>query len=169
MRKIKILKAIIDFIWWTSLIGLTIIFFILSGLLFGITPLSPNFRLSINEIDTESLNMFQITILVVLNLINLLIFYCLYLFRQIIHSIDSLELFNSLIIKNFKQIGFCLTTIGFAYILNNFLTPLFTSHIQLKIGIGVGVLWISFGLFSLILSEIFSIAKKAKQENDLTI
>lgn len=169
MRRIKILKAIIDFIWWISIIGVTVIFFILIGILINIIPVSPNFRYSVNKIDLESLTIFQQIILITLNLINLLIFYSLYLFRQIVHSFNSLKIFNSLIIKNFNQIGYCLIIVGLAYILNDFLTPLFNNAIQVKLEVGVGVGCISLGLFSIILSEIFTMAKTAKQENDLTI
>jgi hypothetical protein len=167
MRKIKILKAIVDFIWWTSFIGGTVILFILIGVIIGIIPVSPNF--TINNIDTENLTIFQQSILIILNLVNLLIVYCIYLFRQIIHSFNSLKIFDSLIIKNFNKIGFSLITVGIAYILNNFLTPLFNDAIHVKLEFGVGIGCISLGLFSIILSEIFTIAKTAKQENDLTI
>ena len=70
MRKIKILKAIVDFIWWTSFIGGTVILFILIGVIIGIIPVSPNF--TINNIDTENLTIFQQSILIILNLVNLL-------------------------------------------------------------------------------------------------
>jgi hypothetical protein len=167
MRKIKILKAIVDFIWWTSIIGLTVIFFILIGVLIGIIPVSPNF--TINKIDTQNLTTLQQTILIILNLVNLLIIYCLYLFRQIIHSFNSLKIFNLLIIKNFNRIGFHLVIVGFAYILNNFLTHIFNNVLQVELEFGVGIGCISLGLFSIILSEIFTIAKTAKQENESTI
>ena len=167
MRKIKILKAIVDFIWWTSFIGGTVIFFILIGIVIGIIPMSPNF--TINNIDTENLTIFQQSILIILNLVNLLIVYCIYLFRQIIHSFNSLNIFNSLIIKNFNSIGASLIIVGLAYILNNFLTPIFSNQIRLKLEFGFGTGCICLGLFAIILSEIFTIARNAKQENDLTI
>ena len=136
MRKIKILKAIVDFIWWTSFIGGTVIFFILIGIVIGIIPMSPNF--TINNIDTENLTIFQQSILIILNLVNLLIVYCIYLFRQIIHSFNSLKIFDYLIIKNFNKIGFCLTIVGIAYILNTFLTHLFNYEIHVKLEFGFG-------------------------------
>lgn len=169
MRKVKILKAIVDFIWWTSIIGLIVLFFIMIGVLIGIIPISPNFRYSINKIDLENLTIFQTILLITLSLFNLLGIYCLYLFRQIVHSFNSLNIFNSLIIKNFNRIGFCLVVVGFAHILNNFLTHLFNNVLQVKLEFGAGIGLISLGLFSIILSEIFTIAKSAKQENDLTI
>jgi len=169
MRKIKILKAIVDFIWWTSIIGGTVIFFILIGIIIGIIPVSPNFRYSVSGINTESLTLIEQIILITLNLVNLLIIYCLYLFRQIVHSFNSLKIFDLLIIKNFNRIGFCLIIVGVAYVLNNFLTHIFNSAIHLKLEFGIGIGCISLGLFSIILSEIFTIAKSAKQENDLTI
>jgi hypothetical protein len=53
--------------------------------------------------------------------------------------------------------------------LNNFLTYLFKNTIHIKLEFGVGIGCISLGLFSIILSEIFIIAKTAKQENELII
>lgn len=169
MRKIKLLKAIVDFIWWISIIGLITFFFILVGILIGFIPISPNFRYSINKMDTENLTIFQQTVLITLNLINLLIIYSLYLFRQIVHNFNSLKIFESLIIKSFNRIGVCLIIVGLANILSDFLTYLFNSSIHIKLEFGVGIGCISLGLFSIILSEIFAIAKRTKQENDLTI
>ena len=167
MKKIKILKAIIDFIWWVSVFGAAILLFILIGILFGLVELSPDF--SVNRINISNLTIWQSTTIIVLSLFNLLGLYCLYLFRQIVHSFNLLKIFNLLIIKNFNKIGFYLLIIGVANILNTFLAHLFNNSIYLKIEFGFEISCICLGLFSITLSEIFNIAKSAKQENDLTI
>ncbi len=167
MKKIKILKAIIDFIWWVSVVGAAILLFILIGILFGLVELSPDF--SVNRINISNLTIWQSTTIIVLSLFNLLGLYCLYLFRQIVHSFNLLKIFNLLIIKNFNKIGFYLLIIGVANILNTFLAHLFNNSIYLKIEFGFEISCICLGLFSITLSEIFNIAKSAKQENDLTI
>ncbi|TMM30669.1 DUF2975 domain-containing protein [Polaribacter aestuariivivens] len=168
MKKIKILKNIIDFIWWLSITAIVILFFILLGTLTGIIEVSPNFRFSINETDLDNLTKIQQIILIILHLTKLLLIYSLYLFRQIIHNFNSLKIFNNLIIKNFNLIGYNLIVVGFAFILSDFIAPLFNNIIYMNFhGFGVGL--ISAGLFSIVLSEIFKIAKTQKQENDLTI
>lgn len=169
MKKIKILKNIIDFVWWISIVGVIVLVFILFGALTGIIHVSPNLRFSINETDIENLNKFQQSVLIALKLTNLLLIYCLYLFRQIIHSFNSFKIFNNLIIKNFNLIGYYLVIVATAIMLNNFLTPLFNNLVHVKFQFGPAIGLVSLGLFSIVLSEIFNIAKTAKQENDLTI
>ena len=168
MRKVKILKAIIDLIWWTSIIGLIVLVFIIIGVLTDFIPVSPNARFTTYGIDSDKLSFFQKSLLTILNLINLLIIYCIYLFRQVVHNFNSLKIFDEIIIKNFNKIGICLLIIGVFRLLNDFLTPIIMeNHLKLELGVSIGI--IALGLFSIILSEVFVVAKKATEENDLTI
>ena len=50
-----------------------------------------------------------------------------------------------------------------------FYTTYYQQKVSLELGLNQHIIIICLGLFFMVLSEIFKIAKNAKQENDLTI
>jgi len=110
-------------------------------------------------------------IVIILPMVAYLIsIYCLYLFRKILSHLKNLELFHDYVITKMNTIGNLLTLIA---ILNAI--PLFIykqdyeNKINLDFGMNPIIVAICLGLFFMILSEIFKIAKNAKEENELTV
>lgn len=50
-----------------------------------------------------------------------------------------------------------------------FINTIYEGEIKLELGLNGFILMIALGLFFMILSELFQIAKKQKEENELTI
>lgn len=104
--------------------------------------------------------------------------YSIFLFKQNITSFLNFNFFTDRAIKNFK-------TMGIIYILGNIITsliiPSFEQHIKVDLGFDNNLLnfplnGLIIGLFFLVLSKVFQIAKnqkeeniELKQENELTI
>lgn len=112
----------------------------------------------------------------------LILIYCLYLFRKVITLIIDLNFFHTNVIKLFSKIGKLLIVFGVAEVLiscipvsYNYLTleaNSFTHHNEFFRGFSFSYtffIWLAIGLFFMVLSELFKVAKEAKEENELTI
>lgn len=171
MRKIHLLKTIVDFVWITSIIGYGLIFILILGVLFNADWISPKFTIS--DVSYSSMSISTKIIFLAFYLINGFILYCLHLFRQIIQSFKNLKIFENIVIKNFQKIGNFILFLGFFNLFFNFIFTFFIENeIVKKVSVSLSgnlFLFLGLGFFFMILSEIFKIAKNTKQENDLTI
>jgi len=94
----------------------------------------------------------------------------LYLFRKVLGLLQKRRIFDNEVIKLFKQIGQCVV----AGVLLSAVPP-FIYHLVVEQTFGfedtdLGVLInLCMGLFFIVLSEVFKMAKAIKEENDLTL
>ena len=168
MRKIHVLKAIVDFIWFVSypILFLGIIFII--ALFFSDTFNNKELHLLNTEILIN--NVFSKVLISVLVLTVYLILYCVYLFRKVLTYFLRAKIFDVFVLKTLNKIGKLLTTAGSVSLINSLLLIyLYKQKLFLGFGLSPHLIIICLGLFFMVLSEVFTIAKKAKQENDLTI
>ena len=94
----------------------------------------------------------------------------LYFFRKVVTNFVRVRVFEEVVISSFKKIGNLLTFSGFISLIISIIgTIYFEQKVSLEFGLNQHLVIICLGLFFLVLSEIFKIAKNAKQENDLTI
>lgn len=97
--------------------------------------------------------------------------YALYLFKKVLALFEKKKIFHDDVIKNLNQIGKAII-IGYfivtvAYIFHQLLTA---KPLELSTnGITETLLALGLGLFFMVLSEVFLIAKGLKEENDLTV
>ncbi|WOD44699.1 DUF2975 domain-containing protein [Hwangdonia lutea] len=112
----------------------------------------------------------------------LILIYCLFLFRKVILLIIDLNFFHNNVIALFSKIGKLLIVFGVVEILISFI-PIsytyltvkgssFTHHNEFFKGFSFSstfFLCLAIGLFFMVLSELFKVAKEIKQENELTI
>lgn len=171
MRKLNFLKTIVDFLWITFIILYFFIFLMIIGLLFESNEISPDFV--INKIPYKSMPTSTKVLFLIVVLINGLLLYCLNLFRKIINSFKELEIFVELVINNFLKIGHLLVFLGlfnllFSFIYTFYLKTEKVNRIEFSTSASLW-LFLGAGLFFMVLSEIFKIAKIAKEENELTI
>lgn len=168
MKKIHILKAIVDFIWIIS-IPIIPIAILLIPFLFFYDNLS-DFNLKINGIELVANNIFAKILMSISIILYLLIIYCIYLFKKVLILFIRTKIFDQVVIKSFSKIGNILTLSGIIYLVISFIGKIyFEQKITLELNLNPNIILICLGLFFIILSEIFKIAKNAKQENDLTI
>ena len=167
MRKINILKAIVDLLWIFSMpIVLIIIGFSIAVFFVDLGDLN----IKINAIDLNTETLFSKTLLVISALNYLLIIAALYFFRKVLNYFIRVKIFEETVISSFKKIGNLLSVSGIISLTVSMISKFyFEQKVSLEFGLNQHLVIICLGLFFLVLSEVFKIAKHQKQENDLTI
>ncbi|WP_282071075.1 DUF2975 domain-containing protein [Polaribacter atrinae] len=167
MRKINILKAIVDLLWIFSMplvlviMGFSIaIFFVDLGEL----------NIKINSVNFNNDTLLSKTLLVISALNYLLIIAALYFFKKILNYFIRVKIFEEKVISSFKKMGNLLFISGIISLTISMISRFyFLQKVTLEFGLNQHLVIICLGLFFLVLSEIFKVAKNQKQENDLTI
>ena len=167
MRKIKILKTLVDLIWIFSMpIVLIIICFSFAVFFIDLSDLD----IKLNTIHFNQNNVYSKILFVISALNYLLIIAALYFFRGILTKFTRIKIFENSVITSFKKIGNLLLISGGLSIIVSIISQIYLEQkIALELGLNQHLTIICMGLFFLVLSEIFKIAKNTKQENDLTI
>ncbi|QXP63516.1 DUF2975 domain-containing protein [Polaribacter sp. HaHaR_3_91] len=167
MRKINILKAIVDLLWIFSMpIVLVIIGFSVAIFFIDLGDLN----IKINSIGLNTDTLFSKTLLVVSALNYLLIVAALYFFKKVLNHFVRVKIFEETVISSFKKSGNLLFISGIISLTISMISKVyFQQKVTLEFGLNQHLVIICLGLFFLVLSEIFKVAKNQKQENDLTI
>tara|TARA_B110000091_G_C13762866_1_gene452988 strand:- start:883 stop:1386 length:504 start_codon:yes stop_codon:yes gene_type:complete len=167
MRKLNILKAIIDFLWIFStplillFIGFAVmVFFVdLSGL-----------DIKINAITFNKNHLLTKILFSIAALNYLLIIAALYYFKKTLSYFIRVKVFEDVVINSFQKTGNLLFISGVISLVISFIGNIYLlQKTTFELGLNQHIVIICLGLFFMVLSEIFKIAKNAKQENDLTI
>jgi hypothetical protein len=167
MKKLQILKAIIDFLWIISMPAILMIIGLVIVLFFSDLG---DLNLKINSVNFNSNDIVSKTLLAISALNYLLIITALYFFRKALHMFLRVKIFDDIVIKSFHKIGNLLAISGIISLtIALFQRTYFEQKVSLELGLNQHVIIICLGLFFMVLSEIFKIAKNTKQENDLTI
>lgn len=167
MRKIHILKAIIDFVWIFSMPAILLVIGLVIALLFGGLE---GLDIKINTIHFNTTSIFSKSLLVISALNYLLILAALYFFRKTLRYFLNTKIFDTYVITSFKKIGNLLSISGGISLCISFISRIyFQQKLSFELGLNEHILLICLGLFFLILSEVFKIARHQKLENDLTI
>lgn len=168
MRKINILKSIVDFIWIiTAPIGVPLILIFIPLIFFYDFA---DLNIKIQGIELIVQNLFSKILTAILLLNYLLIIYSLYLFRKSLRYFLNAKIFDAFVINSFRKIGNVLIISGIISFITSIVGAIyFKQKFTLELGLNSNLILIGLGLFFMILSEVFNIAKSAKQENDLTI
>ncbi len=171
MRVLTTLRKLIRLIYILNFIVFIAIFIVmLATLFFGIG--------NIDILDNETLSTFSKTELGILGFMFLLLYagylYTLYIFKDLVYNLEPENLFTELQSTYLLRIGKLIIGLTLAEIGFKFLFDIFYQQ-EVKIGFQLEGLFqntlftICIGLFFIFLSEIFKIAGKLKQENQLTI
>ncbi|WP_405565240.1 DUF2975 domain-containing protein [Polaribacter sp. Asnod6-C07] len=167
MRKINILKAIVDLFWIFSMPIILMIFGFSIAIFF--VDLS-EVNIKINSVNFNNDSLLSKTLLVISALNYLLIITALYFFRKVLNYFIRIKIFEETVIKSFKKTGNLLSVSGIISLSVSMISKIyFEQKTTLEFGLNQHLVIICLGLFFLVLSEIFKIAKHQKQENDLTI
>lgn len=166
MKKLNFLKGIVDFVWITTIVVIPFLLFFVGMLLFGNEPL--DIPIEINGTNLEVVDFKSKLIFVFLIISASLIIYGLFLFRKLLRLFQLRIIFDEEIVTLLKRLGFVITSSALLGGIPNFVSELMENTISLSLGINPFILLFSLGLFFLVLSEVFTIAKSIKEENDLT-
>ncbi|MDD7913585.1 DUF2975 domain-containing protein [Polaribacter ponticola] len=167
MRKINILKAIVDLLWFFSMpIILLIVGFSIAIFFADLGDLN----VKINSVNFNNNTLLSKILLIISGLNYLLIIAALYFFRKVLNFFIRVKIFEETVILYFKKIGNLLSVSGIISLTISMVSKAyFEQKIALEFGLNQHLVIICLGLFFLVLSEVFKIAKHQKQENDLTI
>jgi hypothetical protein len=170
MRQLNILKSILDFFWLFSILGLIGLVVYLPFYLFGDEVDIP-IKIKGQEITTNDL--FS-KIIVFVNVVSGLLFlYSIYLLRKVVGLFQKREIFNDQVIHIFNLIGKLVIASSLTSNLSLFVYKIVVrNHTDLTFEIGgydSFLISISLGLFFMVISVIFKIATRMKEENELTI
>jgi hypothetical protein len=169
MRKLIILKSLIDFIWIIICIP-SLLLLVFCAIYICIEPESLNL---VFDIDIDIQNTSAIAVQIFGLLFIVLAFgtiYCVYLFRKTLRYFQKVKPFHSDVINNFYRLGYLLSGIGLLSSILLFVAHLFfKSEFKINLGLSPYIMLICLGLFFMVLSEVFKVAKRAKEENELTI
>jgi hypothetical protein len=169
MRKLIILKSLVDFVWIVTCIPMLLLMAFFTVYMF----VEPNTLSTVfNDISFEKNPpnyIKQIFGLLFIGITSVSI-YCLFIFRKTLRYFQQVKPFHNDVIDNFYKIGYLLVGVGIGGTIVSFISRLlFRGEVMINIGFTPYLILICLGLFFMVLSEIFKVAKQAKEENDLTI
>jgi len=168
MRKLVILKSLIDFLWIITCIPLIPIMLFFSVYMFFNDNILKIFNVLEEGVIITPWSL-KVLVLLVMSLV-LISIYCFYLFRKTLRYFQQRKPFDSYVIKTYNKIGNLLLFSGIVGSILNFIFLLvFKGKFMINIGLSPYLFVICLGLFFMVLSETFKIAKTAKEENELTI
>lgn len=169
MKKLQILKAVLDLIWFFSIV---IEIVMIVSLILHLFNTNIHFHITIMQnmaTDTISSKIF----LTISILSTLLFIYSIYLLRKVVVLFQKGEIFNDKVICSFDLIGKLNILYTIINIVSLFIYILVTeSKIDFSLNFSSNnsfLISISIGLFFMVISEIFKIAKNMKEDSDLMI
>ena len=168
MKPINILKKLIT-LYYYLILGVLIFGVISIPILIFVHP-ETDLKLFNRQISFESLPAYKsLFVVVIIGVLYFVFFKAIQLLKISLEDLSKGHYFSELVIKNFNRIGklFLICGIGefFGHIIFGLLL---NSEFNVEIDSSL-VLFIVMSLMFMFLSEVFEVAKKAKQENNLTI
>lgn len=169
MRKLSILKTLLDLAFFFSAFTILAVVIFLPMIVLGYADDLP---IKLNGQEVIAFDWPTKLLLIFGGISCLLFFYSIFLLRKTIYYFYQRDLFNEKVILHFNTIGKCLVASSLVVSV-----PLFFYNVLHKSKLGVSfdmgfqspLLAVSLGLFFMVLSEVFRIAKSLKEENDLTL
>lgn len=167
MKKLNLLKTIVDFIWIMSLIFFPLIILFSIMIVIDKDVFDIPITFATGSVDLTS-NFGKIALL--LNVFNFgLLLYAIYFFKMLLSRFTKRIIFEEEICLLLDKIGKLAIIAALVYLVTDFITKLSMDKVGINFGYGPFLYLLSLGLFFRVLSEVFNIAKNMKEENELTI
>ena len=167
MKKLALLKTITTIALIISV--LVLIFSIPFILMTSFIPASIPFK--INGVVAENLDTESVIFLLALVVGYAFYVYALYLFKKILELFEKKKIFHEDVIKNLDQTGKAILIGYLITVVAQFIYSMVTEN-RFEVELGVDLetmLVVCGGFFFMVLSEVFLMAKRLKDENDLTV
>lgn len=170
MRKLNILKTVLDLFWIFTLFAILGMLIFIPFYLFS-SDVDIPIKIKGQEI---SANTILAKIVVIVNVISgLLFFYSIYLLRKLVGLFQKREIFSDEVVRLFNLIGKLVIASSVMSSISLFIyNAVERNHLGLSLDFGSYdslLISISLGLFFMVISEIFKIAKNMKEDSDLMI
>lgn len=167
MKKLNLLKAIVDYVWIMSLICYPLIIVASILLMVDSEAFSIPLKISGNEIE---LNTIWSKIALTISVANFgLILYALYNFKNLLNNFKGKLIFEKNTCLMLDKIGKLIICSSLVYATVEVIIRLSKEIVSIEFGFGPFLYLVSLGLFFIVLSEVFKIGKNIKDENDLTL
>jgi hypothetical protein len=167
MKKLNFLKAIVDFVWIMALISIPFLVFFIGYLL--VSKETFDIPIKMNGIEITVLDLNAKLALFFAAASYIVIIYSLFLFRKLLRLFQLKIIFDETTIFYLNRIGRLFIIFGLLSGIPAFFFKLAEREIKIEIGSDSLLYLISLGLFFMVLSEVFKIAKTMKEENELTV
>lgn len=171
MNKLPILKALVSFMFYVSMI--IMLFSVPFIVILSVMPERVPFKFTIKGLKQAATVDAELIIYIIAIVIGYAFFtYALYLFKRILDLFSKKTLFDNRTITYLDQCGKAVLVGYFICIGSEFLYKMVVGQeieISLNFGPNGSIAVICLGLFFIVLSEVFQKAKKLKEENDLTV
>lgn len=170
MKKLNILKTVLDFFWWSALLFLTGLILFLPFYLFN-SVMDVTVKIKGQEISSQTI--FSKAFVFVNIVSSLLFLHSIYLLRKVVILFQRREIFNDEVVRLFNLIGKLIVASSIISSFSIFFYNMIErNHLGLSLDFGSYdsfLISVSLGLFFMVISEIFKIAKTMKEENELTV
>lgn len=168
MKKLSILKTIVDLFWILSIPFIPIVLLVIPYILFVDNSNYLDIHISGFRIKTID---FPTKILIITKMVSeLILIYCVYIFGRILEYFQRNKVFDEFVLKNFNKMGVLLVVSSFIMGIPSILYEVFyAENVTITFGFIPFILLLCLGFFFMILSEIFKISRNMKEENELTI
>lgn len=168
MRKIFILRAILQLLLIFSVIAVVGLLIMIPVILFSSDWNTP-IRIGGNLLEVNSVG--AKVVLVMGSIAYILYVYVIFQLKKMIDLFIKRLLFDDEVIKKLNIIGkIFIIVVLLTNIPTLFYSMYFSENIEININYSDSILFnVAIGLFFMILSEVFKIAKNLKEENELTV
>ena len=171
MKRLHLLKSLVDLLWFFSIIVIVAMAIFFPILFFSSEPI--DIPVTIGE--TKVTGMDLATKFMLLGLVTAYCFfvYGLFLFRKVLTLFSKRQIFEDEVIVLLNRIGKFFVIASVLAFSVDFIAKIYINN-KIEVGIEGGffdsfLFTASLGLFFMVLSEVFANAKSMKEENDLTI
>lgn len=170
MRKLSILKTVLDIFWVLTLFSVIGMLIFIPFYIFS-SDMDIPIKIKGQEILSNSL---LSKLVVFVNIISgILFFYSIYLLRKVVVLFQKKQIFNDEVIRLFNLIGKLIVVSSIISTVSlSIYNAIEKNHLGISIDFGSYdsfLISISLGLFFMVISEVFKIAKAMKEESDLMI
>ena len=167
MRKLYILKTIVDFIWIMSLPIFPVMLALSFYFIFTDELIDIPIKMTFSEIDLTS-PMGKIALIIAL-LNNIVLLVALFYFRKLMTNFRKRLIFEDANHILFDKIGNLVIASAVVYLFTDFLATSSLAKVKIDFGYGPFLYLLGLGLFFKVLCEVFKMGKSMKEENELTI
>ncbi len=167
MKKLNLLKTIVDYVWLLSVIFYP--FIILFGVMITIDKDSFDIPITIGSstIDAATTSGKIALGVVILNFGVLLV--ALWYFKKLLQNFQKRQIFDAINCSVLNKIGTFIIIGALLYLVSDLCSKFAKHQIGIELGYGPFLYLLALGLFFKVLSEVFKMAQNLKEENELTI
>lgn len=167
MRKLHFLKAIVDYVWIISILFYPLIIVVSIMLLIDKESIDIPIKIAGSELLVDSIGG---KIAFILSIANYgLLLYALFNFKKLLSNFKNLQIFETESYLLLQKIGQIIIYSSIVHLITETIARLSENTVAIEFGFGPFLYLLSIGLFFVVLSEVFKIGKRIKEENELTV